>query len=330
MRKFFSAFIGGYGIISLAGFFAALMAFRSPEVSAGSLLIMVSTYSRFLIASSGFGGAIQGIFLILPKLQRAKVLLAAEPEVDASKIDPSELSGRITVDHLSFGYVEGGPLVLDDVSLTIEPSQFVAFVGASGCGKSTLMKLMLGFERPAAGGVFYDGQDLRKIDVQAVRRQIGVVLQSGELISGSIAENILGVTGGTNEQAWAAARLAGLAEDIEAMPMGMHTVLTDGATTLSGGQTQRLLLARALVGRPRLIFLDEATSALDNATQATVIQNLQRIAVTRIVIAHRLSTIQSADRIYVFDAGRVVQAGSYSELAHTPGLFAELVHRQMQ
>jgi NHLM bacteriocin system ABC transporter ATP-binding protein len=325
----FLAFVGGYGLLSLTGFFGALMVLRTPAVSSGTLLIMVATYSRFLMASSAFAKAMQGIVRVLPKIRRARVLLAAEPEVDASKVDPGELSGRVAVDHVSFGYVEGAPPVLDDISLAIEAGQFVAFVGASGCGKTTLMKLMLGFERSAAGSVFYDGQDLRKIDVQSVRRQIGVVLQAGALMPGTIAENILGVTGGTNQQAWKAARQAGLAEDIEAMPMGMHTVLTDGATTLSGGQMQRLLLARALIGRPRIIFLDEATSALDNATQAVVMESLQRIAVTRIVIAHRLSTIQKADRIFVFDAGRVVQAGSYDELAHVPGLFAELVRRQV-
>ncbi len=330
VHNFFSAFIGGYGLLSLAGFFGALMLLRTPDVSAGTLLILVSTYTRFLISSLGFAKAMHGIVRVLPKIQRAKVLLQAEPEVDATKADPGELSGHVTVDHVSFSYVEGAAPVLDNVSLTIEPGQFVAFVGASGCGKSTLMKLMLGFEKPSTGGVFYDGQDLRKIDVQSVRRQIGVVLQAGALMSGSIGENILGAAGGTSDKAWAAARLAGLDEDIEAMPMGMHTALTDGATTLSGGQTQRLLLARALVGNPRIIFLDEATSSLDNATQAIVMQSLQRIAVTRIVIAHRLSTIQDADRIYVFDAGRVVQAGTYAELAHAPGLFADLVRRQMQ
>jgi NHLM bacteriocin system ABC transporter ATP-binding protein len=330
VHNVFSAFIGGYGLLSLAGFFGALLLLRAPDVSAGTLLILVSTYTRFLVASLGFARAMHGIVRVLPKIQRAKVLLRAEPEVDASKADPGELSGRVTVDHLSFSYVEGAAPVLDNVSLTIEPGQFVAFVGASGCGKSTLMKLMLGFEKPSTGGVFYDGQDLRKIDVQSVRRQIGVVLQAGALMSGSIGENILGAAGGTSDKAWAAARLAGLDEDIEAMPMGMHTALTDGASTLSGGQTQRLLLARALVGKPRIIFLDEATSSLDNATQAIVMQSLQRIAVTRIVIAHRLSTIQDADRIYVFDAGRVVQAGTYAELAHVPGLFADLVRRQMQ
>ncbi len=330
VQTVFSAFVGGYGLISLAGFFGGLMLLRTPDLSAGTLLILVSTYSRFLISSAGFAKAMQGIVRVLPKIRRAKVLLAAQPEVDASKVDPGELSGRVEVDHVSFGYVDGAPPVLNDVSLTIEPGQFVAFVGASGCGKTTLMKIMLGFETPTAGAVFYDGQDLRKIDIQSLRRQVGVVLQAGALMSGSIGQNILGVTEGNSDDAWAAARLAGLAEDIEAMPMGMHTALTDGASTLSGGQTQRLMLARALVGRPRIIFLDEATSSLDNATQAVVMQSLQRIAVTRIVIAHRLSTIQNADRIFVFDAGRVAQSGTYAELAHVPGLFADLVRRQMQ
>jgi ATP-binding cassette subfamily C protein len=193
-----------------------------------------------------------------------------------------------------------------------------------------MMRLLLGFVEPQMGSIFYDGNDLKKIDLRAVRRQIGVVLQEGKLMSGSIAENILGVFGGTPDEAWEAARRAGFAEDIEAMPMGMHTPLIDGGTTLSGGQAQRLLIARALVSKPRIMFLDEATSALDNRTQAVVTQSLQQMAGTRVVVAHRLSTIERADKIYVFDGGRIVQSGTYAELASVPGFFANLVKRQME
>jgi ABC-type bacteriocin/lantibiotic exporter with double-glycine peptidase domain len=323
-----TAFSSGYGIIGLAAFFAALQRFHPVGLTLGQMVMTVSVYGNFIATSTSFGLGLQRIYLLQPKLARARVLLAAEPEVDTSQIDPGELSGRIEISHLTFGYVETGAPTLDDISLTIEPGQFVAFVGPSGSGKSTLMKLLLGFERARSGGIFYDGQDLKRLDIRAVRRQIGTVLQTGRLMPGTLFDNILGVASGTNEQAWEAARWAGLAEDIEAMPMGMHTMLTDGGSMLSGGQTQRLLIARALVGNPRLIFFDEATSALDNSTQATVMQSLERMAVTRVVIAHRLSTIRHADRIFVLHAGRIVQQGKYDELASSPGLFADLIRRQ--
>ena len=326
----FASFSAGYEIFALAVFFATVSTARSPNHSTGDLLTMITVYALFIASSSELGVGIQRVFLILPKFRRAQVLLRAIPEISSIKDDPGKLSGRIEVSHLTFGYTEAGPPILRDISLTIQPGELVAFVGASGSGKSTMMKLLLGFEQPSAGSIFFEGHDLKKLDLRAVRRQIGVVLQDGELMAGSIGENILGVTGGTNEQAWAAARGAGLAEDIERMPMGMHTVLTEGATTLSGGQAQRLLIARALVGEPRMMFLDEATSALDNHTQATVMHSLQQMAGTRIVVAHRLSTIERADRIYVFDAGRIVQAGTFAELARTPGPFADLAQRQMQ
>jgi ABC-type bacteriocin/lantibiotic exporter with double-glycine peptidase domain len=205
----------------------------------------------------------------------------------------------------------------------------VAFVGPSGSGKSTLFRLLLGFEQPQAGSIYYDGQDLVSLDVQAVRRQLGVVLQNGKVLAGDILTNIVGSTLRTLEDAWEAARLSGLEEDIHQMPMGMHTVVPEGGSTLSGGQRQRLLIARALVSRPRIVLFDEATSALDNRTQAVVSEGLNRLRATRIVIAHRLSTVRHADRIYVLEAGRVVQQGRYEELAGQPGLFADLARRQL-
>lgn len=293
--------------------------FRAPGRTTGELLMMIAAYATFLGSSASFGSILQHLLAIAPRFRRARVLLDAVPEVDGSKADPGELSGQIDIRHLSFRYGEGAPLVLDDVSLTISPGQFVAFVGASGSGKSTMLKLLLGFEQPVSGVIFYDSQDLKKFDVRAVRRQLGVVLQSGRLMSGTIAENILGVSGGSADMAWQAALQVGLTDDIEEMPMGMHTVVTDAASTLSGGQVQRLVIARALVGDPRVLFLDEATSAPDNRTHAIVTQSLERMAVTRVVIAHRLSTIKSADCIFVFAGGASFNPGDLPSCSPSRG-----------
>jgi len=211
----------------------------------------------------------------------------------------------------------------------MKPGEFVALVGPSGSGKSTVLRVLLGFEEPEAGAVYYSGQDLSGLDIQAVRRQIGVVLQSGRLMSGDLFTNITGSSMATMDDAWEAARMAGFDEDIKQMPMGMHTVVSEGGSTLSGGQRQRLMIARAIVRRPRLLFFDEATSALDNRTQRIVSESLDRLEATRIVVAHRLSTIINADRIYVLNRGRVVQHGPYEKLLDEGGLFADLVERQL-
>jgi len=239
------------------------------------------------------------------------------------------LTGDIEVQHAMFRYHQDGPLVLRDVSFQIPAGEFVAFVGPSGSGKSTLLRLLLGFETVEGGSVSYDGQDVGSLDIRAVRRQIGVVLQSGRLLSGDIFTNIVGSVAATLEEAWEAARMAGLAEDIEAMPMGMHTVVNDGGGTLSGGQRQRLLIARAIVNKPRILLFDEATSALDNRTQAIVSKSLESLRATRVVVAHRLSTIINASRIFVLERGRLVQTGSYAELMEQKGPFAELAKRQI-
>jgi ABC-type bacteriocin/lantibiotic exporter with double-glycine peptidase domain len=219
--------------------------------------------------------------------------------------------------------------VLDDVSLQIEPSSFVAFVGPSGSGKSTLLRLLLGFETPESGDILYDGQSLRSLDMDSLRRQIGVVLQNGRITTGSLFDNITSGLPYRLDDAWEAARLAGLAADIEAMPMGMHTLLLEGTPILSGGQRQRLTIARALIGRPRILFFDEATSALDNQSQSVVMQSLEAMRTTRIVIAHRLSTIEHADQIFVIDRGRVVETGTFPELMARDGLFRRLAQRQI-
>ena len=299
-------------------------------MSTGAFLAFVSAFATLLTGMSRLGSTVVGLLNVVPIYQRLKPILEGQPEVDASKADPGLLRGRIEVSNLSFRYEPDGPLILDDVTLDAQPGEFVAIVGASGSGKSTLLRLLLGFEHPDSGSIAYDGFDAAGLDPWRLRRQLGVVLQNGDLLPGDLFTNIVGASIDlTLDDAWEAARLAGLGKDIEAMPMGMHTVITEGAATLSGGQRQRLMIARALVTRPRIVFFDEATSALDNPTQAIVTDSLDRMRATRIVIAHRLSTIINADRIFVLDRGRMVQTGTYKELVATPGLFHELVKRQI-
>lgn len=249
--------------------------------------------------------------------------------MDGSKVDPGELTGRIVMDAVSFAYPQASRPVVDSVSLSLEPGEFVAIVGASGAGKSTLLRLLLGFEQPSRGTVSYDGRDLATLDPAILRRQLGVVLQNGQLLPGSVFDNIVANGPYAPADAWQAAEQAGLADDIRAMPMGLQTMVSEGAGTLSGGQKQRLLIARALIRKPRILFLDEATSALDNLAQAHVSDALSRLRTTRLVIAHRLSTVMAADRIIVMDAGRIVQQGRYDALMATDGPFAALARRQI-
>ena len=236
----------------------------------------------------------------------------------------------LSIENLTIAFdTECGPIEpVRQLSLAIYPRQTVALVGPSGSGKSTLMRLLLGIVRPEAGAVYFDGRDLRGLNLRSVRHQIGVVMQNGRLMPGSIYENIKGATRATLDECWDTAIQVGLADDIMAMPMRMHTLLTEGATTLSGGQIQRLLIARALVGRPALLLLDEATSALDNKTQTVVMRSLDHLSVTRIVIAHRLSTIINADRIYVLKDGRIAESGAYEQLMGNGGIFTAFAYRQ--
>ena len=262
------------------------------------------------------------------QLSLIEPILRALPEVAGGTADAGVITGDIEVSGLSFRYSEAGPPVLANVSLHIKSGEFVALVGPSGSGKSTLLRLLLGFEQPSTGSIFYDGQDLGSIDITAIRRQIGVVLQNGQLLGGDIYSNIVGSSRLTIDDAREAVRACGLDADLDGMPMGMHTVVPDGGGTLSGGQRQRLLIARAIVSKPRILYFDEATSALDNASQSIVTSSLAQLRATRIVVAHRLSTVIGADRIFVLDAGRLVQQGTFRELVEQPGLFRELATRQ--
>ena len=299
------------------------------QMTMGTFIAFNTAFVLYLSGWAAISNTIVSIIDTMVKAKRVKPILEGELEVGVESIDPGRLNGHIALDNISFRYHEEGLPVLDDVSLEIHPGELVAIVGHSGSGKSTLLRLLLGFDRPQQGRILYDGKDLAGLDVIAVRRQIGTVLQNGRLNSGSIYENIANHVQITHSEAWEAAADAGLADDIEKMPMGIHTVVAEGGTNLSGGQRQRLLIARALATRPKMVFFDEATSALDNRTQSIVTEALDRRRVTRIVIAHRLSTIRKADRLIVLDRGKVAQTGSFAELSTAPGIFRELISRQL-
>jgi NHLM bacteriocin system ABC transporter ATP-binding protein len=295
----------------------------------GSFLAFNAAFGIFISGVVDLSNTLTDILGVVPLWERAKPIVQEKPESLLTQADPGRLTGKIALEHITFRYREDGPLILDDVSIRIEPGEFIAIVGPSGSGKSTIFRFLLGFETPLSGTVYYDGQDLAGLDIQAVRRQLGVVLQNGRINAGSMFDNISCGALVTLDEAWEAARMAGFAKDIEQMPMGMHTVISEGGANLSGGQRQRLLIARAIVLKPKIILMDEATSALDNRTQAIVTESLDKLNATRVVIAHRLSTIRNADRIYVIEAGRLVEFGSFEELVARDGLFARLATRQL-
>ncbi|MFJ8647559.1 NHLP bacteriocin export ABC transporter permease/ATPase subunit [Streptomyces sp. NPDC093546] len=299
------------------------------SMSAGAFLTFSTSVTMLLTSVTQLTGALVSAAAALPLFEQIKPVLDAAPEVRGSTAQPGVLSGAIEARNVSFRYADDAPLVLDDVSLAIRPGEFVAVVGPSGCGKSTLLRLLIGFDRPSSGSVLYDGQDLAALDQAAVRRQCGVVLQNAQPLTGSILDCICGAETFSQEEVWAAAEMAGLAEDIKRMPMGLHTMIAGGGA-ISGGQRQRLMIAQALIRRPRILFFDEATSALDNETQRIVIDSTRRLNATRLVIAHRLSTVMDADRVIVMSAGRIVEQGPPASLLATPGgHLRELVYRQM-
>ena len=300
----------------------------TPTFGLADFLSFNAAFGQLVVAVTGLTSALTTAVAALPLFERVEPILQAEPELRERGSDPGEVTGQVDLVGVSFRYAPGAPRAVSDISLSIAPGDYVAFVGASGSGKSTLLRLLLGFERPDTGAVLLNGQDVSGVNMAVARRRMGVVLQHSLLVAGSIFDNIAGSTALTMEEAWAAARAAGLEADIRSMPMGMHTVLPEGAAGLSAGQKQRLLIARALSHQPRLVLFDEATSALDNRAQATVQRALKELSVTRIVIAHRLSTIRDADRIHVLDEGRIVEEGSYQELMDRQGVFAALARRQ--
>jgi NHLM bacteriocin system ABC transporter ATP-binding protein len=302
---------------------------NQPGLTTGEFIAFTAAFGLFLAAMQSLGDASLNLLRIVPIYERLKPILETAGEVDRSKAAPGRLKGEIELSHLYFRYNADGPWIINDLSLKIKAGEFVAFVGASGCGKSTLMRLMLGFEQASSGSIYLDGQDLGTLDMRMVRQQMGVVLQVSRVMPTEIYRNILGIGSGSVQDAWDAAEKAGLAEDIRAMPMGMHTYVSEGGGTLSGGQRQRLMIARAIVHRPKVLFLDEATSALDNRAQAIVTESMDKLDATRIVIAHRLSTVIGANKICYLENGRMAEMGTYQELMEKDGLFAQLAKRQV-
>ncbi len=317
----------------------------TPGLNIGTFIAFNSAMGVFLAGVTSLSNTITDVIGIVPLWERAKSILDSPIEYNPNLAHPGELQGGISVENVTFSYHQKSKFttetsdknvseinvttVLHNISLEIKPGEFVAIVGPSGSGKSTLFRLLLGFEQPQTGNIFYDGKNLAELDLEAVRQQLGVVLQNGKVMTGSIYENISSGELVSPQTAWEAAQKVGFADDIEEMPMGMHTVVSEGGSNLSGGQRQRLLIARALILEPKILLFDEATSALDNKTQAIATESLEQLQVTRVVIAHRLSTIRNADVIYVMSQGRVVQKGGFEELMEEEGLFRRLVSRQL-
>lgn len=316
------------GVLALAGLGLIFRVAASADLTVGALLAFNAAFVTLLGGAAAVSEALTGALEVVNLAERTRPILEAKPEVEVARSDPGPLKGRVALDRIVFRYRSSGPPVLDGISLRAEPGELVGLVGESGSGKSTILRMLLGFEAPESGAVRFDDQDLSGVDPDSVRRQLGVVLQAGRITTGSIYENIAAGRVITSAEAHEAVCRAGFEDDLEAMPMGLHTVIAEGGTNLSGGQRQRLLIARAIVTKPRILLFDEATSALDNRTQAIVEESLRSLQVTRIVVAHRLTSIRNADRIYVLAGGRIVQEGTFDSLAREEGVFARLLERQ--
>ena len=324
------AFVSATPYFAVAGLFAVALERSEHGLAVGSFLAVYAGFMIFYGAVVQFGLSFSAIAAILPTVEQTAPILSERPKRPVADAPVLELQGELRIDHVTFRYTEDGPLVLQDVSLYARPGEFIALVGESGSGKSTLLRLALGLESPLSGAVYYDGHDLERLNRHALRNGVGTVVQDAALRPQTVLDNIIG-TGNdlTVEDAWRAASLASVDQDLEAMPMGMYTVTSEGSTAFSGGQVQRIMLAGALVRNPRVILLDEATNWLDNETQSSVMEQIEKLSVTRIVSAHRLSTIRRADRIYVLSNGRVTQQGSFDELMAEEGTFRDMALRQM-
>lgn len=316
--------IGAFGTVILY-YFAA-----KTGVSVANYYSFSTAYGYISAAFSSLVGIASTLAAIKPILQIIKPIMDAQPEMAEDKEVVTRLSGSIELSHISFKYPNADKNVLDDISLKINPGQYVAIVGESGCGKTTLLRLLLGFEKAQKGSIYYDGKNMDTLDKKSLRRKIGVVMQGSKLMWGDIFSNItVSAPWLTLDDAWEAAEIAGIADDIRAMPMGMNTIIQEGSGGISGGQKQRLMIARAVAPKPKVLFLDEATSALDNITQKKVCEAMDKMRCTRVVIAHRLSTIKQCDRILFIKDGKIREDGSYEELIAKNGYFAELVKRQL-
>lgn len=316
--------------VAFTGTFYGMMVVKKLNLSIGEFTAFTAAFGSFSAAMITVVVAFLQVNNAIPIYDRAKVILETPNEFEEDAVMPGHLEGKIDVDNLSFRYSREGETILKDISFSIRPKEYVGIVGSSGSGKSTLLKILLGFEQPTVGKIYFDDKDIDSLDKRELRRRFGVVLQDGQLISGSIYENIVITAANiTNKQVMQIIRDVGLEQDIAEMPMGLHTVIAEGAGTISGGQRQRILIARAIVNRPDILFFDEATSALDNVNQALVCESLERLNATRVVIAHRLSTVINCDRIIVLEEGRIAEQGSYQELMEQKGRFYDLTRRQI-
>ena len=315
--------------ISLVGTIVLYSIAAGSGIAPNEFFAFSAAYGRVMVSFSALASIAITIASIRPVLEMAEPILKTEPEVTAEKDIVTQVSGGIEMSHVSFRYEPNTPYVLKDLSLKVRPGEYIAIVGRTGCGKSTLVRLLLGFEKPEKGAVFFDGRDLNRIDPRSLRKHMGVVIQNGQLMQGDIFSNItISAPQLTLDDAWVAAETAGIADDIRDMPMGMQTVISEGQGGISGGQKQRLMIARAIAPKPKILIFDEATSALDNKTQRQVTEALDALNCTRIIIAHRLSTIRNCDRILVMEEGAIVEEGTYDQLIAKNGKFAELVARQ--
>ena len=299
------------------------------QVTPANYIAFNSAYGMVAGVFASLAGVALNIAQIKPVFEMVEPILKAEPETSTEQEMVTDLSGNIELSNVYFRYKDTMPYVVDGMNLKIKAGEYIAITGTTGCGKSTLMRLLLGFETPERGTIYYDGKDMNKLDKRSLRRKIGAVTQDGGLFQGSVYSNIvISAPELGHDAAWEAAEIAGIAEDIRQMPMGMHTLISEGQGGISGGQKQRLMIARAVAHKPKILMFDEATSALDNKTQKQVSEALDRMNCTRIVIAHRLSTIKNCDRILMLDKGRIIEDGTYDELIAKNGRFAELVARQ--
>lgn len=313
------------GIGTLVIYFIAVGA----NTGSADFIAFSASFGMLMGAMASMLAIVQSATQLIPALEMIKPILEETPEKQRGKKPLKSITGSISIEHLYFRYAEDTPYILEDVSLEIPSGQYLAVVGKTGSGKSTLVRSLLGFQIPEKGTVCVDGNDLRDLNLQTYRRHLGVVLQNGDLISGSIYDNItIAAPWATEADAWEAAEIADIADDINKLPMGMRTMLSSTSSAVSGGQKQRLMIARAVVAKPKILILDEATSSLDNETQTHITKALDELNCTRVVVAHRLSTIRHCDRIVVIEDGRIREDGTYAELLGRNGLFAELVERQ--
>lgn len=307
-----------------------IIAYNSSDISTGIFVAFNAGFAAATAAIRAVSDNIVACKMIIPEFDRIRPILECSPETSEDKLVPSELDGALDIEHLHFSYAEDQPPVFEDLSLHIKPGEYIGIVGSSGCGKSTLLKLLLGFEKPNSGKIYYSSQDMETLDLQELRKKLGVVLQDGKLIAGSIYDNIVITSPDAKlNDVQQVVDAVGLKDDIAKMPMGLHTVLSEDSSTVSGGQQQRILIARAIINNPDILFFDEATSALDNVTQSNICRTLETMNKTRIIIAHRLTTIMNCDRIIVLNNGKIEEQGTYKELINNNGFFSQLASRQL-